>query len=190
MPSRLASVAVGQLPEETMNPIIHGAAARLALAVGLAAGAGLVPSASTAGAEPLPGVLAAPWDTGPARIHLAQAEADPGESPVSYASDQADRGEDRYKSECEECHGDDLRGGLNGGAPLRGVAFEQKFADGLPASLLFAFMSSEMPPNAPGRFSPSAYADLMAYILKRNGFRAGAPLPSEPEALEYLIMEK
>ena len=47
-----------------------------------------------------------------------------------------------------------------------------------------------MPPNAPGRFSPSAYADMMAYILKQNGFKAGAPLPSDLDALDSLIMEK
>jgi hypothetical protein len=51
-------------------------------------------------------------------------------------------------------------------------------------------MSSQMPPNSPGRYSPSTYADLMAYILKRNGFQAGAPLPSDDDALNYLIMEK
>ena len=47
-----------------------------------------------------------------------------------------------------------------------------------------------MPPNAPGRYSASTYADLMAYILKRNGFQAGAPLPADLDALDYLVMEK
>jgi len=147
-----------------MNLTIHAPAARLALAFGLFAGA------ATAAA--------------------AQAAAVPAERPVSYASDQADRGEDRYQKDCEECHGDDLKGGLNGGAPLRGLAFEQKYFDGLPASVMFAFMSSTMPPNSPGRFSENTYADLMAYILKRNGVQAGAPLPPDFDALDYLIMEK
>lgn len=157
-------------------------AARLALALGLAAGAALIASASTAGT--------ATAVAGPERIHLAQASPAPAERPVSYSAEQADRGEDQYESQCEECHGDDLRGGLIGGAPLRGVSFEQKFADGSPASGLFVYMSTLMPPNAPGRFSPSVYADLMAYILKRNGFRAGAPLPSDVDELDALIMQK
>jgi S-disulfanyl-L-cysteine oxidoreductase SoxD len=162
-----------------MKPTIHDSAARLALALGLVAGASVIPSGSTsAAAEP-----------GPERIYLAQAAADPVESAVSYASDQADRGEERYTRDCEECHGDDLKGGLNGGPPLRGLAFEEKYVD-LPASVMFSFMTSAMPPNAPGRYSASTYADLMAYILKRNGFPAGAPLPSDLDALDYLIMEK
>jgi mono/diheme cytochrome c family protein len=154
-----------------MKPTIHGRAPRLALALALVAGA------AAAAAEPV-------------RIHLAQADAAPVEAPVSYSADQADRGEDRYDRECLECHGDDLRGGLNGGAPLRGVNFEAKFANGAPASALYLFMSTLMPPNAPGRYSPNTYADLMAYILKRNGFKAGAPLPSDVDALDNLIMEK
>ena len=109
---------------------------------------------------------------------------------ASYAMDQANRGEKKFESECVDCHGEDLKGGLNGGAPLRGLAFEQKYFDGLPASVMFGFMSSAMPPNSPGRYSPSTYADLMAYILKRNGIQEGAPLPSDIDALDNLVLEK
>jgi hypothetical protein len=71
------------------------------------------------------------------------------------------------------------------------LSFEEKFLNGAPASGLFMFMSTLMPPNAPGRFSPNVYADIMAYILKENGFQAGgAELPSEIEALDNLILEK
>jgi hypothetical protein len=79
---------------------------------------------------------------------------------------------------------------LLGGAPSRGLAFAQNFANGAPASALFMYMSATMPPNSPGRFSESTYADLMAYILKRNGFRAGAPLPTDLDALDHLMMVK
>ncbi len=109
---------------------------------------------------------------------------------VSYASDQAVRGEKRYKKDCLECHGDDLKGGLNGGAPLRGLAFGKKYFDTMPASVMFEYMSATMPPNAPGRYSENTYAELMAYILKRNGFRAGAPLPTDLDALDRMTIEK
>ena len=111
-------------------------------------------------------------------------------SPVHYSSEQADRGEERFERDCEDCHGDDLRGGLIGGPPLRGLAFEQKFADGAPASAMFGFMSALMPPNAPGRYTPEVYADLMAYILQENGFPDGEPLPSDMESLNNLIVQK
>lgn len=124
------------------------------------------------------------------RIHLAQAEAAPTEVPVSYSSEQADRGEQEFEDSCVECHGDDLRGGLLGGPPLRGVGFEEKYANGSPAGVLFEFMSTTMPPNKPGALSASTYADLMAYILKRNGFAAGAPLPQDVDTLYNMIIEK
>ena len=120
----------------------------------------------------------------------AQSSAEPVERPVSYSSEQADRGKKRYIRDCVDCHGENLKGGLSGGAPLRGLAFEEMFFDGLPASVMYALMSSTMPPDSPGRYSPRTYADLMAYILKRNGFKTGAPLPSDFDALDYLIMEK
>ncbi len=126
----------------------------------------------------------------PELLFWAQADATPVETPVSFTSEQAERGEERYQKECEDCHGGDLRGGMNGGAPLRGLAFEEKYASGMPASAMFGYMSQTMPPNAPGRYSPSIYADLMAYILSRNGFQPGAPLPSDIEALDRLIVEK
>ena len=173
-----------------MNSAIYGPATGRVLASGLVVGVWMMLSVSVTGAE----TTSSPGDmtsaTAPERIHLAQAEAEPVESPVSYTADQADRGKERYEKECLDCHGSDLKGGLNGGAPLRGVNFEQKFAEGAPASSLFLFMSNLMPPNSPGRYSESTYADLMAYILKRNGFQPGAPLPSDVDALDYVMMVK
>ena len=155
---------------------------RAALAAGLAAGAWVVLSAFV----PQMGLpQTVPAGQQPDRILVAQAE-----TLVSYAPDQADRGEKRFKADCADCHGDDLRGGLLGGPPLRGLSFEEKYAEGSPAGVLFDVMSSTMPPNAPGRYSPSNYADLMAFILKRNGFQPGAELPSDVDALYELTMEK
>ena len=123
------------------------------------------------------------------RVLVAQADVASG-TPATYSSEQADRGEATYKKECVECHGDDLRGGLLGGPPLRGVAFEDKYAKGAPAGVLFEIMSGTMPPNAPGRYSASTYADIMAYLLKRNGFAASAPLPDNVDTLYELVIQK
>ncbi len=178
-------------------------------AVVAAAGAALFAVSATAhGLETpvLETVLTAPPQPSDTRILLAQADAAPSSAPVSsapvssapapattpvsYSEDQAARGEKKFEDQCVECHGDDLKGGLNGGPPLRGLAFEEKYANGAPASALFGFMSSAMPPQSPGRFSAETYADLMAYVLKRNGFKEGAPLPSDLDALDMLTMEK
>jgi cytochrome c len=112
------------------------------------------------------------------------------ERPVSYSSEQVDRGAKRYKAECADCHGADLKGGMNGGATIRSVSFLQKYGEGAPASVLFQYLTTAMPPNAPGRYSATTYADLMAYILKRNGFSQGAPLPADLDALDDLMMTK
>ena len=169
-----------------MSPIFHRRAARSALTLGLVAGAALVLSAWA------PGVARPVTDTAPValdRVLVAQADAAPAEAPVHYSSDQADKGEVQYTKYCVECHGDDLKGGLLGGAPLRGLAFEQKYFGG-PAGALYEVMNTTMPPDSPGRYSPATYADLMAYILKRNGFKAGAELPSDIDALYNLTIEK
>src|SRR5690606_22490622 len=92
------------------------------------------------------------------------------EMPITYSEEQAARGEKNFAKYCVECHGKDLRGGLLGGPPLRGASFEERYANGVPAGVLFDFISTAMPPDSPGRYSASAYLDMMAYILKRNGF--------------------
>src|SRR5690606_20497979 len=103
----------------------------------------------------------------------------------------AERGKTEFNKECVECHGQDLRGGLLGGPPLRGVSFLQKYGGGSPAGVLYEVMSSTMPPNAPGSYSPTVYADLMAHILKTNGVRSGSTeLPSDIDALYELTIDK
>ena len=169
-----------------MIATVRRAAAPISLVLTLVAGAGLASHASAAGVSGTP----AAGSAAAANVASSVVEAQAAPALVSFAPDQADRAESTYKRECEECHGKDLRGGLNGGPPLRGLAFESKYFDSLPASVLFGFMSSAMPPNAPGRYSPETYADLMAYILKWNGVQPGAPLPSDLDALDGLTMEK
>lgn len=162
---------------------LSGAMGAVALGTVLFAASGLANGVETTALTP------APVHGAPAHVQVAQADASAG-TPASYASEQADRGEETYEKQCVECHGDDLRGGLLGGPPLRGVSFEEKYAKGSPAGVLFEVMSGTMPPNAPGSLSESTYADLMAYLLKRNGFAAGAPLPETVDALYELIITK
>jgi hypothetical protein len=127
---------------------------------------------------------------GSSSVVLGQSNSTTLKRPVSFAMDQSSRGKKKYMRECVECHGKDLKGGLNGGAPLRGMAFEKKYFGGMPATVLYAFMSGAMPPNSPGRYSSKVYADLMAYILDRNGIQPGNPLPSDFAGLGELSMNK
>lgn len=167
-----------------MDSETHRSPMRHAMVVGLALGATVALSAASFAVEAVSTHPAAA--AGQDRILVAQATG----VKATYSAEQAERGEKNFEKDCVECHGETLRGGLLGGPPLRGLGFEGKYANGSPAGVLYEVMSTTMPPNSPGRYSPETYADLMAYILKVNGFASGAPLPSDIDALYGLIIEK
>ena len=56
--------------------------------------------------------------------------------------------------------------------------------------MLYDYISAVMPPDKPGQVSPKSRIDIIAYILDRNGYRAGAPIPKQVDELEYVIVEK
>lgn len=93
-------------------------------------------------------------------------------SPVSVATEldgslpnsQVQRGEKAYSGQCALCHGAKLEGG---DAPaLSGAAVTQRFDS---AARLYEYLSSTMPPFAPGKRSEQEYLDITAYILSVNG---------------------
>lgn len=128
----------------------------------------------------------APAPQAETRVLVAQAEG----TKVTFTAEQVERGKKVFNSDCVECHGKDLRGGLLGGPPLRGQAFEAKYGKGAPAGALYEVMSGTMPPQAPGSYSASVYADLMAHILKTNGYKSGAELPADLDKLYELVIAK
>jgi hypothetical protein len=47
-----------------------------------------------------------------------------------------------------------------------------------------------MPPSQPGSLPSGTYADIVAYILQVNGFKAGsAPLKATSEGLDKMVLE-
>ena len=89
-----------------------------------------------------------------------------------YSDAQAARGEGLYQQYCSVCHGAGLQG--NPAAPLTGAAFRSRWEDGRHTlDDLFFIIRSLMPNNAPGSLSKTQYADVVAYILKVNGYQAG-----------------
>jgi mono/diheme cytochrome c family protein len=106
---------------------------------------------------------------------------------ATYTEEQADRGEDAYAENCSGCHGATLGG--EGEAPgLIGSGFRTRWfsESALP---FFAYISTSMPQQAPGTLEPQTYADIMAYILQRNGYPDGeAELPANAEILPTLAI--
>ena len=86
-----------------------------------------------------------------------------------YTEAQATRGMTAYGQSCSGCHAL----AAQGKAPLVGDAFWKSFSQKSVGDLL-EFVSSYMPNGAPGSLSESAYQDIVALMLKSNGFPAGS----------------
>jgi S-disulfanyl-L-cysteine oxidoreductase SoxD len=85
-----------------------------------------------------------------------------------YTEAQATRGVAAFGQSCAGCHAL----AAEGRAPLAGDAFWKSFAQKTVGELL-AFISDYMPNGTPGSLSPATYSDIVALILKTNGFPAG-----------------
>jgi quinoprotein glucose dehydrogenase len=88
-----------------------------------------------------------------------------------YAAAQADRGSTLYATACGSCHGANLSGGAYG-VPLAGEAFMSNW-QGKPVRALYSRIITTMPPTDPGSIAERDLLDLVAHILKANGFPAG-----------------
>ncbi len=93
-----------------------------------------------------------------------------------YTAAQATAGAQLYATKCSSCHGTFLRGGA--GPALVGKAFTAQWT-GEPASDPYTMMVANMPIAEPGSLKRSEYLAIMAFILQRNAYPAGAtPLTS------------
>ena len=88
-----------------------------------------------------------------------------------YTDTQATRGAAVYDTACAGCHRADLGG--NTGPALREQRFAREFA-GKDLKTLFTRIAATMPRNAPGSLADNVNLDILAYVLKENGFPAGA----------------
>jgi mono/diheme cytochrome c family protein len=89
----------------------------------------------------------------------------------AYTDAQAARGSDQFAQNCAACHGSGLNG--NGEAPaLVGAEFIADWA-GLTLGDLADRIHNTMPQDNPGKLSRERYADILAFILKANGYPAG-----------------
>lgn len=120
----------------------------------------------------LTATLAALAALGVAARTLAPASADEVDSalPALYTTAQADRGKMLYIARCARCHGREL---VEGSAPpLSGPQFFTRRMNNRLGTV-FAYLAREMPQDRPGSLTHEQYADVMAYVLWRNGYPAG-----------------
>ena len=87
-----------------------------------------------------------------------------------YSEVQATRGAASYDTSCSGCHRPDL-GGANGPA-LRGERFARIFA-GKDLKTLYTKIATTMPRGAAASLGDAVYLDIVAHVLRENGFPAG-----------------
>jgi mono/diheme cytochrome c family protein len=119
---------------------------------------------------------------------LAAAQAPRFASEGIYTTPQADRGEREFGRSCEHCHGKDLEGDGGREVPaLAGDAFLGKWR-GRPVKELFDLLRQSMPADNRGKLSARSYTELVAFLLKSNGFPEGSTDLPSAEALEGLVI--
>jgi len=105
-----------------------------------------------------------------------------------YSEAQAARGASAFPQFCAACHGASL-GGLGEAPALVGALFVSDF-NGLTLGDLFDRIRTTMPLNNPGGLSRDQYADILAFVLKANGYPSGpADLSRRSEYLAVIRFE-
>lgn len=129
-----------------------------------------------------------------AEVHALRGQTTPGPAtvsvPVTFTAEQASRGQAAYRRACQDCHGFNLNDGEFGGAPLNGQYFARHWGNGSPAAL-YDFLLAKMPPDRPGKLNPQTYADLLAFLLNKNGYPAGqTELPPDQDAQRHMTLKR
>jgi mono/diheme cytochrome c family protein len=124
---------------------------------------------------------------------LAKQAAAPGAAQKSvwdgvFTAEQAARGADAFKTNCSECHGNDLAG--DGFAPaLTGSDFMGNWNE-LSVGDLFERIRISMPPSGPSAVTAAQKADIVAHIMNVNKFPAGTTeLEPKTEVLKGIKIE-
>jgi mono/diheme cytochrome c family protein len=100
----------------------------------------------------------------------AQAPKSPTVWDGVYTDAQAERATATFSSTCSRCH--TLTADGSGNRPLTGEKFWEGYTQKTVGDLL-KFVSTNMPNGQGGTLAASTYNDLVALILKSNGFPAG-----------------
>ncbi len=105
-----------------------------------------------------------------------------------FTTAQVAAGKTAYNSNCAVCHGSTMTNGTFG-TPLAGEYFT-KMWKGKSVRALYDRANKTMPPAAPGSLAKDSYADIIAYILELNGFKAGSTeLKGEGDGAEKMTIK-
>jgi mono/diheme cytochrome c family protein len=91
--------------------------------------------------------------------------------PAIYTSAQATAGATVFSQNCAMCHGAALEG--MAGPTLVGQRFASA-GNNDTVGAIFGEIAEQMPAGNPGSLTHDQYAQVMAFILSKNGYPAGA----------------
>jgi mono/diheme cytochrome c family protein len=124
-------------------------------------------------AEPVAAAAPARFEPAVARGRLIRVAGRKGAAakapPALYTAQQADTGEQLFQQNCAVCHGPKLEG--RAGPALKGPGFASPQAH-FSVSDVFKIVSQNMPAPAPGTLPQEDYVNIMAFLLRENGYPA------------------
>ena len=96
-----------------------------------------------------------------------------------FSQAQANRGRDRFRSMCTECHT---------AGEFSDQTFKNKWSRRSVGDL-YEFIHTAMPDDAPGILTEAQAVDLTTYILEMNGFEPGSrQMQPDPAALDAISL--
>ncbi len=105
-----------------------------------------------------------------------------------FTAAQALAGKTSYESNCAVCHGNTMTNGTFG-TPLAGEYFNGAWS-GKSVRALYDRTQKSMPPAAPSSLSKDNYANIVAYILEVNGYKAtGTALGADDPSLDKMTIK-
>jgi len=109
-------------------------------------------------------------------VSNTKAAAAAASASVTFSAQQTVAGQKAYGQSCAQCHGAALQGGA--GPALTGASFQAQTSSTTPTvGALFTYITKNMPLTAPGSLSHDQYVSILAFVLSKNGYKAGgAPL--------------
>jgi len=108
----------------------------------------------------------------------------------AFTADQADRGKAGFEGVCQRCHGATLNGSEGNGPPLKGSAFLAHWDKDTLGSL-WVKIRDTMPLGTPGTLTDEVKLQILAYVLRQNGFPAGkTDLPMDVNALDEIGIQQ
>lgn len=104
-----------------------------------------------------------------------------------YTDAQAERGRSAYAQACASCHADDLRGKSTAPSLIE-ESFTFLWAD-MSVGDLFERTRMLMPSDRPGSLPSATYADIIAFVMSKNGFPAGSTeLGTDVASLKQIVI--